>query len=154
MPRYLAVAGKKASPHTAPGEMRKQAVCRAISVSHNCPPSSIGRAQGPQPCGRGFEPHGGCLHAVPLRVNRGPFQISKSCSVLSLAHLTVMCGFPASVGLDSSTVPRHSADFIVDLYRLSAAARFALARKKPQLTLFPNQQQKLPPPDIEHKSSA
>ncbi len=24
------------------------------------PPSSVGRAQGPKPCGRGFEPHGGC----------------------------------------------------------------------------------------------
>ena len=25
------------------------------------PPSSVGRAQGPSPCGRGIEPHGGCF---------------------------------------------------------------------------------------------
>ena len=38
------------------------------------PPSSVGRAQGFQPCGRGFEPHGGCLsvqrfaHAIIMQV--------------------------------------------------------------------------------------
>jgi hypothetical protein len=36
--------------------------CRGRSGSHCIsPPSSFGRAQGPQPCDRGFEPHGGCL---------------------------------------------------------------------------------------------
>ena len=34
-----------------------------LSCCFNCtasPPSSVGRAQGSSPCGRGFEPHGGC----------------------------------------------------------------------------------------------
>ena len=49
------------SPNAVVGKNAKRSSIMACHGSHcTSPPSSVGRAQGPQPCGRGFEPHGGC----------------------------------------------------------------------------------------------
>ena len=53
---------------------------RGLDSFANSPPSSVGKAQGPQPCGRGFEPHGGCFVFPPKPM---PESRGQACGPLS-----------------------------------------------------------------------
>jgi hypothetical protein len=89
-PQDPAARGRGASGE---GESAKDA-CRAAcfpAVTHThiyiyiytSPPSAVGRAQGPQPCGRGFEPHGGCYADFWARL----FQLPVHCAHFSIRAL-------------------------------------------------------------------
>ena len=56
---------------------------KTIATCVTSPPSSVGRAQGSSPCGRGFEPHGGCFVSATGRHcfrNSNPLLVLQACS--------------------------------------------------------------------------